>query len=206
MQRLPGSGFSPGSIAGIGACLRWNGRVEVVFAVPLVRMPGSDLIRAASRQDASRELGWGWAATNPPQAAAVAWWNGSFVIHMAWRMTANLRTTATFAILKPAPWRSAGLQEPGGVTKHRSSLRWLRLQANLAQLYTKLRQQNCAPFRRMLSATPWYGPYRMMAPAFKEAASEIEADVQLVKLNSEAEPSIAARLGIRHFDHDAFCG
>jgi hypothetical protein len=60
MQRVPGSGFSPGSIAMIAACLRWNGWVEVVFAVPVDRMPGSDLIRAASRQDASRELGWGW--------------------------------------------------------------------------------------------------------------------------------------------------
>ena len=31
----------------------------MVFAVPVDRMPGSDLIRAASRQDASRELGLG---------------------------------------------------------------------------------------------------------------------------------------------------
>lgn len=30
----------------------------MVFAVPLDRMPGSDLIRAASRQDAPRELVW----------------------------------------------------------------------------------------------------------------------------------------------------
>lgn len=28
----------------IAACLRWDGRVEVVFAVPLDRMPRSDLI------------------------------------------------------------------------------------------------------------------------------------------------------------------
>jgi hypothetical protein len=33
-QRLPGSRFSPWSIARIAACLRWNGWVEVVFAVP----------------------------------------------------------------------------------------------------------------------------------------------------------------------------
>lgn len=50
MQRLPGSGFSPGSIAGIAACLHWNGWVEVVFAVPLDRMPKSDLIRQHRRQ------------------------------------------------------------------------------------------------------------------------------------------------------------
>lgn len=103
MQRLPGSGFFPWSIAVIAACLRWNGWVEVVFAVPLDRMPGSDLIRAASRQDASRELGWGWAVTDPPQTAAVAWRNGWLVFHMAWRMTASLRATATFAFSKPAP-------------------------------------------------------------------------------------------------------
>ena len=31
------------------------------------------------------------------------WRNGSFVFHMAWRMTASLRATVTFAFLKPAP-------------------------------------------------------------------------------------------------------
>lgn len=103
MQRLPGSGFSPWSIAGIAACLLWNGLVEVVFAVPSDRMPGSDLIRAASRQDASRELGWYLVATDPSQAAAAASRNGSFVVHIAWRMTASLRATATFAFLTPAP-------------------------------------------------------------------------------------------------------
>jgi len=50
--------------------LHWNGRVEVVFAVLLDRMPGSDLIRAASRQDASEELGSDREAKAPPQAAA----------------------------------------------------------------------------------------------------------------------------------------
>lgn len=35
---------------------------RVVFAVPLDRMTGSDLIRAASREDASRELGFRWEA------------------------------------------------------------------------------------------------------------------------------------------------
>jgi thioredoxin 2 len=44
---------------------------------------------------------------------------------------------------------------------------------------------------------PWCGPCRMMAPAFKGAASELEPGLRLIKLNSEAEPSVAARLGIR---------
>jgi hypothetical protein len=42
-------------ILGAAACLRWNGWVEVVFAVP-VDLPGSDFIRVASWQDAFREL------------------------------------------------------------------------------------------------------------------------------------------------------
>jgi thioredoxin 2 len=44
---------------------------------------------------------------------------------------------------------------------------------------------------------PWCGPCRMMAPAYEAAASELEPDVQLIKLNSDVEQEIAARLGIR---------
>lgn len=44
---------------------------------------------------------------------------------------------------------------------------------------------------------PWCGPCRMMAPAFEAAARELEPAVRLIKLNSEAEPEIAGRLGIR---------
>jgi thioredoxin 2 len=44
---------------------------------------------------------------------------------------------------------------------------------------------------------PWCGPCRMMAPAFAQAASALEPDMRLVKLNSENEPEIAGRLGIR---------
>ena len=44
---------------------------------------------------------------------------------------------------------------------------------------------------------PWCGPCRMMAPAFKQAASELEPHVRFAKLNTEAEPEIAGRLGIR---------
>lgn len=44
---------------------------------------------------------------------------------------------------------------------------------------------------------PWCGPCRMMAPAFEAAAAQLEPDMRLIKLNSEAEPQAAARLGIR---------
>lgn len=37
----------------------------------------------------------------------------------------------------------------------------------------------------------------MMAPAYEAAAKELEPNAQLIKLNSEAEQNVAARLGIR---------
>ncbi len=43
----------------------------------------------------------------------------------------------------------------------------------------------------------WCGPCRMMAPAFEEAARTLEPEVRLLKLDTEAEQQIAARLGIR---------
>jgi len=44
---------------------------------------------------------------------------------------------------------------------------------------------------------PWCGPCKMMAPAFVQAASQLEPRVRLAKLNTEIEQSIAARYGIR---------
>jgi thioredoxin 2 len=44
---------------------------------------------------------------------------------------------------------------------------------------------------------PWCGPCRMMAPAYEEAAAQLEPGVRLAKLDTEAEPDIAARFGIR---------
>lgn len=44
---------------------------------------------------------------------------------------------------------------------------------------------------------PWCGPCKMMAPAYEAAAHELEPNVRLIKLNSDAEQAIAARLGIR---------
>ena len=44
---------------------------------------------------------------------------------------------------------------------------------------------------------PWCGPCRMMAPAYQEAAARLAANVRLAKLDTEAEPEIASRFGIR---------
>lgn len=44
---------------------------------------------------------------------------------------------------------------------------------------------------------PWCGPCRAMAPQFAAAAAELEPDVRLLKLNSDADPQTAARLGVQ---------
>jgi thioredoxin 2 len=44
---------------------------------------------------------------------------------------------------------------------------------------------------------PWCGPCRMMAPAYEQAAARLASEVRLAKLNTEAEPGVAARFGIR---------
>lgn len=43
----------------------------------------------------------------------------------------------------------------------------------------------------------WCGPCKMMAPAFAQAAAELEPQVRLVKLNTELEGEVAGRYGIR---------
>ena len=43
----------------------------------------------------------------------------------------------------------------------------------------------------------WCGPCRMMAPAYERAAGELEPALRFLKLNSENEQGVAARLGIR---------
>ena len=43
----------------------------------------------------------------------------------------------------------------------------------------------------------WCGPCRQMAPAFAAAAAELEPELRLGKLDTEAEPVIAARYAIR---------
>jgi len=44
---------------------------------------------------------------------------------------------------------------------------------------------------------PWCGPCRVMAPAYEQAAAQLAPKVRLAKLNTETEPDIAARFGIR---------
>ena len=44
---------------------------------------------------------------------------------------------------------------------------------------------------------PWCAPCRMMAPAYEQAAARVEPRARLAKLDTEAEPDIAARFGIR---------
>jgi thioredoxin 2 len=44
---------------------------------------------------------------------------------------------------------------------------------------------------------PWCGPCRSMAPAFEQAALELEPRVQLVKVNTDEAQGVGARLNIR---------
>ena len=44
---------------------------------------------------------------------------------------------------------------------------------------------------------PWCGPCKMMAPAFEQAAAQLEPQVRLAKLNTEEAQAIAAEYGIR---------
>ena len=44
---------------------------------------------------------------------------------------------------------------------------------------------------------PWCGPCKMMAPAFEQAAQQLEPHLRLGKLNTEKEQAIAAHYNIR---------
>lgn len=44
---------------------------------------------------------------------------------------------------------------------------------------------------------PWCGPCRMMAPAFAQAAAQLEPAVRLAKVDTEAHQGLAARHAIR---------
>ena len=54
---------------------------------------------------------------------------------------------------------------------------------------------------------PWCGPCKMMAPAYAQAAAQLEPRVRLAKLNTEEAQQTAARFSIRSiptiilFDH-----
>ncbi len=44
---------------------------------------------------------------------------------------------------------------------------------------------------------PWCGPCRAMAPAFDQAAAQLEPHMRLAKVDTEAVPNLGARFGIR---------
>ena len=44
---------------------------------------------------------------------------------------------------------------------------------------------------------PWCGPCRMVAPIVEELAEEYEGKVKFVKLNTDENPGIAGKYGIR---------
>ncbi len=44
---------------------------------------------------------------------------------------------------------------------------------------------------------PWCGPCRMMAPAFVQAAGQLEPEMRLAKLNTEEAQDLAAQFNIR---------
>jgi len=44
---------------------------------------------------------------------------------------------------------------------------------------------------------PWCGPCKMMAPQFAQAAGQLEPQVRLAKVNTEAEQGLGAQYGIR---------
>ncbi|MGE5540061.1 MAG: thioredoxin TrxC [Gemmatimonas sp.] len=43
----------------------------------------------------------------------------------------------------------------------------------------------------------WCGPCRMMAPVYERMAAELEPDMRFLKVDTEAEPALAARFHIR---------
>lgn len=44
---------------------------------------------------------------------------------------------------------------------------------------------------------PWCGPCKMMAPAYKQAAAQLEPTVRLLKVDTEAAQDLGARFNIR---------
>ena len=44
---------------------------------------------------------------------------------------------------------------------------------------------------------PWCGPCRMMAPHYEEAARRMQHKARFAKVNSEDEPALSTRFGIR---------
>ena len=43
----------------------------------------------------------------------------------------------------------------------------------------------------------WCGPCKMMAPIYERVAAELEPEFRFLKVDTEAEPALAAKYGIR---------
>jgi thioredoxin 2 len=44
---------------------------------------------------------------------------------------------------------------------------------------------------------PWCGPCKQMAPAYEQAAAQLEPNIRVVKVDTEAVPNLGARFNIR---------
>ena len=44
---------------------------------------------------------------------------------------------------------------------------------------------------------PWCGPCRQLAPAYEQAAAQLEPNARLAKVDTEAVPNLGARFNIR---------